>query len=223
MKPIETKWKGYRFRSRTEARWAVFLDAAELLFEYEPEGVILPSGPYLPDFRLSGFPIPDDAGPEAVWLEVKGGVPTDLEIQRCAELAQASGEVVLLAMGAPDFRQQILVFDHKLPPEICEVAGRVFGPFAFMTIGEGDDECVCVARRPDDEIPEFAAADGDPNTLADRLNVVGRVSGHLLGMTGGAGTPPEGGYQVGSRLRRAYDASRSARFEFGDADERWRK
>lgn len=26
LKAIETIWKGYRFRSRTEARWAVFLE-----------------------------------------------------------------------------------------------------------------------------------------------------------------------------------------------------
>ena len=30
IKPIETHYKGYRFRSRLEARWAVFFDAAKL-------------------------------------------------------------------------------------------------------------------------------------------------------------------------------------------------
>ena len=38
IKAIETYYKGYRFRSRLEARWAVFFDAAGIKYEYEPEG-----------------------------------------------------------------------------------------------------------------------------------------------------------------------------------------
>jgi hypothetical protein len=38
LKPIETFYRGYRFRSRLEARWAVFMDAAGIVWEYEPEG-----------------------------------------------------------------------------------------------------------------------------------------------------------------------------------------
>ena len=30
LKPIDTEYKGYRFRSRLEARWAVFFDAMEV-------------------------------------------------------------------------------------------------------------------------------------------------------------------------------------------------
>lgn len=37
--PIETIYKGYRFRSRLEARWAVFMDACGADWEYEPEGM----------------------------------------------------------------------------------------------------------------------------------------------------------------------------------------
>lgn len=53
MKAIETQYKGYRFRSRLEARWAVFFDALGYQWEYEPEGFVLSDGThYLPDFRL---------------------------------------------------------------------------------------------------------------------------------------------------------------------------
>lgn len=52
IKPIETVYKGYRFRSRLEARWAVFFDALELQWQYEPEGYQLLSRKYLPDFWL---------------------------------------------------------------------------------------------------------------------------------------------------------------------------
>lgn len=67
MKAIETRYKGYRFRSRTEARWAVFFDALQLPWKYEPEGFELGDGlRYLPDFVVT-YP---DCGD--VWFEVKG-------------------------------------------------------------------------------------------------------------------------------------------------------
>ena len=58
VKPIETVYKGYRFRSRLEARWAVYFDEAGIEYEYEPEGFELSDGTrYLPDFYLPGFQI----------------------------------------------------------------------------------------------------------------------------------------------------------------------
>lgn len=67
-KPIETIYNGYRFRSRLEARWAVFFDALGIEYEYEPEGFELSFSDderimYLPDFYL----------PESgLYAEVKG-------------------------------------------------------------------------------------------------------------------------------------------------------
>lgn len=53
IKPIETVYNGYRFRSRLEARWAVFFDALNIKYEYEPEGYEMEDGTkYLPDFYL---------------------------------------------------------------------------------------------------------------------------------------------------------------------------
>ena len=52
IKAIETEYNGYKFRSRLEARWAVFFDALGVFYEYEPEGFqIDDSTYYLPDFR----------------------------------------------------------------------------------------------------------------------------------------------------------------------------
>ena len=59
---IETEYHGYRFRSRTEARWAIYFDAVGLLWDYELEGYRLKSGPYLPDFWISNV---------NMWAEVK--------------------------------------------------------------------------------------------------------------------------------------------------------
>ena len=70
IKPIETYYKGYRFRSRLEARWAVFFDACNVRWEYEPEGYELPNGQrYLPDFLLHG--VRGRAGDD-LYVEVKG-------------------------------------------------------------------------------------------------------------------------------------------------------
>ena len=52
IKAIETHYKGYRFRSRLEARWAVFFDAAGIEYQYEPEGIEYCGERYLPDFYL---------------------------------------------------------------------------------------------------------------------------------------------------------------------------
>lgn len=56
LKAIQTEYKGYLFRSRLEARWAVFFDAIGVAWEYEPEGIVLSDeSQYLPDFYLSDF------------------------------------------------------------------------------------------------------------------------------------------------------------------------
>lgn len=59
---IETRYAGHKFRSRVEARWAVFLDAAGVRWMYEPEGFDLDGVWYLPDFWLPDI---------RCWLEVK--------------------------------------------------------------------------------------------------------------------------------------------------------
>jgi hypothetical protein len=65
IKPIETRYKGYRFRSRLEARWAVWFDHLGLEWQYEPERFPVGDCTYLPDFWLP------DLG---CWAEVKGVV-----------------------------------------------------------------------------------------------------------------------------------------------------
>jgi nucleoside 2-deoxyribosyltransferase len=52
IRPIETRYKGYRFRSRLEARWAVAFDAMGWSWTYESEGYWVNGKRYLPDFLL---------------------------------------------------------------------------------------------------------------------------------------------------------------------------
>jgi hypothetical protein len=50
MQAIPTTYNGVRYRSRTEARWAVFLDSLGVDFAYEPEGYDIDNRRYLVDF-----------------------------------------------------------------------------------------------------------------------------------------------------------------------------
>jgi hypothetical protein len=56
LKAIQTVYKGYQFRSRLEARWAVFFDGIGIKWDYEEQGFDLNGCWYLPDFHLSDFP-----------------------------------------------------------------------------------------------------------------------------------------------------------------------
>lgn len=38
IKPNETEYNGYLFRSKLEAQWAVVFDSLGIRYEYEPEG-----------------------------------------------------------------------------------------------------------------------------------------------------------------------------------------
>lgn len=70
LKPIQTEYKGYLFRSRLEARWAVFFDECGVEWEYEKEGYDLGNGMYyLPDFVLHGV---EGRCNSDLFVEVKG-------------------------------------------------------------------------------------------------------------------------------------------------------
>jgi hypothetical protein len=104
VKAIETKYKGCRFRSRLEARWAVFFDALGVAWEYEPEGFELDGGArYLPDFWL---PFRQDGW--GYWVEVKPYAPTDTERRKLRTLAVASGHHSYLLCGTPSLTVGVL-------------------------------------------------------------------------------------------------------------------
>ena len=74
IKAIETVYNGYKFRSRLEARWAVFFESAGIEYQYEPEGFVLVDGThYLPDFYLPKMK--GRSGP--VYVEVKGDMTNE--------------------------------------------------------------------------------------------------------------------------------------------------
>lgn len=82
---IETRYAGCRFRSRLEARWAVFFDRLGIAWEYELQGYSVSRRltlgddrfPYLPDFWL---PV------DKMHVEVKGSL-TEAETVRLLDAA----------------------------------------------------------------------------------------------------------------------------------------
>lgn len=118
---IETKYKGCRFRSRTEARWAVFFDTLRIDWEYEAEGYKLSDGTcYLPDFKLL---IPNQP---LTFCEVKGGdfdSYDDEEMHQRWVFANDLQARIILLNGAPKLR----IYD-MIPPgrEFRSLAGIFF-------------------------------------------------------------------------------------------------
>jgi len=99
IKAIETRYKGYRFRSRLEARWAVFFDAIQWHWDYEIEGYDLGDlGWYLPDFLITQYE-------SKWWMEIKPSTFSDTEIKKCAALAEMTGIPVFMCDGVPDGRE----------------------------------------------------------------------------------------------------------------------
>ena len=76
IKPLETFYHGVYFRSKTEARFAVFLDCIGIKWEYEPQGFSLGNGlNYLPDFKIYNVSTYHGNGfitYDYIWVEVKG-------------------------------------------------------------------------------------------------------------------------------------------------------
>jgi hypothetical protein len=87
---LETKHNGYLFRSRLEARWAVFLEVAYVSYRYEYESFDLGGVWYLPDFWL-----PENQ----CWFEVKGSMPTEAEREKARLLAVGTGYPVVIFGG----------------------------------------------------------------------------------------------------------------------------
>ena len=95
IKPIDTHYNGHLFRSRLEARWAVFFDALGIKYRYEPEGYRLPNGmAYLPDFFL-----PEING--GIFAEVKGKID-DASLEKIAQLAAWTEKPVAVLENIPN-------------------------------------------------------------------------------------------------------------------------
>jgi len=96
MKAISTRYDGYLFRSRLEARWAVFFNHINLPYEYEIEGYKLNNGKcYLPDFYLPTLHL---------FAEVKPFQETQEDTEKLLYQFALENKSILLLTGPPAFR-----------------------------------------------------------------------------------------------------------------------
>lgn len=203
--PIQTTYKGYRFRSRLEARWAVFMDRLGIGWEYETEGFHLPHGNYLPDFWLPSL---------CTWLEIKpAGLESPLARELCSDLAIASSSSVILFTGLPPGYVGWDPFTGQ-EDRSCSDSGEIFWPS-----GGGDNRyawCVC-----HDCGLVGIQFDGRSDRLACKecyACAVGKYCGSCAGKCFRKGANLDKGYSYSHRaIVEAAAAARSARFEHGES------
>lgn len=161
MKVIETRYKGRKFRSRLEARYAVFFDALRTEWEYEEEGFVLPSGDYyLPDFYLKDF-----SG--GTWVEVKPSAFTKKEKQKCYALCKGTRKNVWLANGRPGFTCYEVYYWSDHPPYVIEGDGV---PLADQAEGENRMFAMCGYGEAGGEVRrEYLGFMG--NTLSEAVRI----------------------------------------------------
>lgn len=213
IKPIETHYAGHRFRSRLEARWAVFFDHMKIQWRYEPQGfkvtsmlaADVPERYYLPDFYLPGT---------ETWVEVKGD-PGKLDFQLLGDLTDWGGALPGMENSVGTTRGLLLLGDipgkrdDGYIPALPILQHRKCGWVRLATFKTGG---FCVEESGESEYYFDTTCDymepSDP-----WAQVV------LKYFSGDWGLPGEKG---DSGVARALDAARQARFEHGEAPRRVR-
>lgn len=120
--PIETEYRGTRFRSRLEARWAIFFDNMKLEWTYEPESFDLGSYLYKPDFWIPDIMCFCEVKPD--WKHV-----TDDTLEQCVLLAKSTKKPVLILDGLPDYKGYRICTGHGVYPGAyaCLTLDRLYG------------------------------------------------------------------------------------------------
>ena len=123
IKAKETYYNGYRFRSRSEARWAVFFDHAKIKYFYEPEGFpVKGTSGYLPDFYL-----PDSKE----FFEVKGILDDD-DSKKIVMFMEETHYPVVVGYSDMTFQSPICHWWHGLEDKWlswlyrCNYCGNIF-------------------------------------------------------------------------------------------------
>jgi hypothetical protein len=101
---IETRFRGYHFRSRLEARWFAFFEAIGVRAEYEPQGFVTSSGAYLPDFFVNEW---------RTWIEIKPWLAATELASHCCKLRdveKATSQCALVVYGPPDLIRGAMIF-----------------------------------------------------------------------------------------------------------------
>jgi hypothetical protein len=220
IKAIETRYRGHRFRSRLEARWAVFFDAAGIEWSYEDEGWTLPGGRgyilgdehqkfaketllYLPDFYLPQ---------QECWIEIKGGMPNAKECAAMLRLVYPTGRVGFIFWGDIPMPAEELGVDY-------EVDDYTASALAFRPTEEGSGGGWTVYEEHDNmwcECPVCGLLGITYHGAVEELPCAcfDYVPGWWMGLSGA--TVPRVFNATSPRLMEAYTAARGARFEHGE-------
>ena len=105
---IQTVYKNITFRSRLEARWAVFFDELNINWQYEPEGFYEYGIKYLPDFALYGY-----HGMDIIYCEVKPIHLNSFELKKARIISKHKD--IILCIGPPAMAEYTIltnVNDH---------------------------------------------------------------------------------------------------------------
>ena len=204
---IETIYNGYRFRSRLEARWAIFFSAMGVKYEYEPEGYRLSDGTlYLPDFYL----------PESdTFVEIKG-VLSEKDQHKIIQFMNDSGKALVLGKDQIHF-QACDQFDENVfclteyEGESCLVKCRSCGKYYFAGLN-GTYVCRCCGFYAGDNTFEMIL-DGDGDTGRDAMYIdwVYDPRDPI-----NPWWPDIKLNEEGQKMQRALDKAKQARFEHGE-------
>lgn len=127
---LETQYAGHRFRSRLEARWALFFDQVGIKWEYEPEGYKLSNGEcYLPDFWLPGF----NDKEKGTYVEAK---PEGGDFTKAFQFAEDKNAFLLAAEGPPSLRTFTLTVPRV---DFFDMADSIFVD-KYLPGGKNTDE-----------------------------------------------------------------------------------
>lgn len=187
-KAIPTPYAKCKFRSRLEARWAVYFNALGIEWEYEKEGYSLPCGPYLPDFWL----------PQVnSWAEVKPTQFSQDELTKCFQLHLETRNQVILLSGLPSLAMYPAIrgaeFNHGawdvdvIALDLAE--GHEYWKYEHRFYADGGWDAVAYGGISDPEFCDYWAHEIEPRPV----------------------------FSVSSIAEMAVTAARSARFEFGES------
>ena len=101
MKPIPTTYDETLFRSRLEARWAVFFDQLQIFWSYEPLEIRRENLSYIPDFLLDNIFL--DLFGNRPFIEIKPLEPNEEYIEHLKKVRDPEGVDIYIFYGEPAF------------------------------------------------------------------------------------------------------------------------
>lgn len=201
IKAIETRYAGCRFRSRLEARWAVFFDHLNIPWEYEAQGYVVGPYPYgVADGRIltrENSYLPDFFLPQQdIFFEVKGAAPDESYQRMLSTFTGQVGKSLILAVGSIPAADRFVVGDENSAPFWMDLYDGT-----NVCDGEGSWDnyqawCVCLTGR--------------------HYGVAFMGYGHRIPCPCNAGHFGRYSSESHDSILAAYTAARSARFEHGE-------